>query len=164
MISSPSRLLPRPVVAGIGFASTIPAILAELPAKLPGVAITSVIEARARYLEYLRAGEAILDGGDGSDETADETATFVPEDDPLARAAADRQGPVPDAVSAADLPIENYEGLTLASIRARLPRLDAIDIETLRDYERAHGKRLPVLTMLENRLTKLARADDAPNG
>jgi hypothetical protein len=132
MISSPSRLLPRPVIAGIGFASTIPALLADLPARLPGVAISSVIEARARYLEYLRAGEALL----------------ASSDTPAA------------AVSATDLPIENYDGLSLAAIRARLPRLDVVDVENLRDYESTHAKRASVLTMLDNRLAKLARGTE----
>lgn len=149
MNSSPARRLPRPVVAGIGFASTIPALLAELPAKLPSIAITSAIEARTRYLEYLRAGEAILAGDGSEDGTAPGSS---PDGDPFAGAS---------AVDATDLPIKGYDELSVASIRARLPRLDAIDVEMLRDYERVHAKRLPVLTMLENRLAKLA-ADESP--
>jgi hypothetical protein len=54
------------------------------------------------------------------------------------------------------LPLEDYDHLTLGSLRARLPRLDAVALVQLRDYERAHAHRLPVLTMLENRIAKLA--------
>lgn len=53
------------------------------------------------------------------------------------------------------LPLEDYDHLTLGSLRARLPRLDAVALVQLRDYERAHAHRLPVLTMLENRLAKI---------
>ena len=54
------------------------------------------------------------------------------------------------------LPLEDYDHLTLGSLRARLPRLDAVSLVQLRDYERAHANRLPVLTMLENRIAKVA--------
>lgn len=53
------------------------------------------------------------------------------------------------------LPLEDYDHLTLGSLRARLPRLDAVALVQLLDYERAHAHRLPVLTMLENRIAKL---------
>ena len=54
------------------------------------------------------------------------------------------------------LPLEDYDHLTLGSLRARLSKLDAVTLVQLRDYERAHANRLPVLTMLENRIAKLA--------
>jgi hypothetical protein len=55
------------------------------------------------------------------------------------------------------LPLEDFDHLTLGSLRARLPRLDAVSLVQLRDYERAHAHRLPVLTMLENRIAKVAQ-------
>jgi hypothetical protein len=175
-MNSPASHLPRPLVAGIGFVSSIPALVAQLPGRLPGIAITSAIEARTKYLEYLRAGEAFLGGSDSGtasrgtdrdsvpDSVRDEAPVGPPaavpttaQDTvrPIAQAAFDRApaDPNPDA---ADLPIENYDGLSLASIRARLPRLDSVDVRDLIDYETAHAARLPVLTMLENRLAKLA--------
>ena len=183
-MNSPASHLPRPLIAGIGFVSSIPALVAQLPGRLPGIAITSAIEARTKYLEYLRAGEAFLGGADGAAARPGADRTTVPDssrggvrasvrDDapvappaavpnaaqdtvrPVAQAAFDRipADPNPDA---ADLPIENYDGLSLASIRARLPRLDSVDVRDLIDYETAHAARLPVLTMLENRLAKLA--------
>ncbi|HVF05124.1 MAG TPA: hypothetical protein VNA20_09805 [Frankiaceae bacterium] len=54
------------------------------------------------------------------------------------------------------LPLEDYDHLTLGSLRARLSKLDAVSLVQLRDYERAHANRLPVLTMLENRIARLA--------
>jgi hypothetical protein len=64
----------------------------------------------------------------------------------------------PGAVLTHDqLPLEDYDHLTLGSLRARLPRLDAVALVQLRDYERAHAHRLPVLTMLENRIAKVSQ-------
>jgi hypothetical protein len=53
------------------------------------------------------------------------------------------------------LPLPDYDHLTLASLRARLVRLDVTALTQLRDYERAHANRLPVVTMLENRIAKV---------
>lgn len=55
------------------------------------------------------------------------------------------------------LPLEDYDHLTLGSLRARLPRLDAVALVQLLDYERAHAHRLPVLTMIENRIAKISK-------
>lgn len=74
----------------------------------------------------------------------------------LALAAEDRAHQPEVVPLAANLPIENYDGLSLPQVRARLSRLSRSEVEALRDYESAHGRRLPILTMLENRLSKLA--------
>lgn len=55
-----------------------------------------------------------------------------------------------------ELPLADFDHLTLGSLRARLPKLDAVALIQLRDYERAHANRLPVLTMLENRIAKVS--------
>jgi hypothetical protein len=55
-----------------------------------------------------------------------------------------------------ELPLEDYDHLTLGSLRARLAKLDLIALAQLRDYERVHANRLPVLTMLENRIAKVS--------
>jgi hypothetical protein len=54
------------------------------------------------------------------------------------------------------LPLDDFDHLTLGSLRARLPRLDAVSLVQLLDYERAHAHRLPVLTMIENRIAKIS--------
>ncbi|HVF20507.1 MAG TPA: hypothetical protein VNA14_09720 [Mycobacteriales bacterium] len=56
----------------------------------------------------------------------------------------------------AELPLEDYDHLTIGSLRARIRRLDAPALVQLRDYERAHGNRLPVLMAFDNRLKTLA--------
>jgi hypothetical protein len=68
----------------------------------------------------------------------------------------DAAAATPGATLAHDrLPLDDYDHLTLGSLRARLAKLDAVALVQLRDYERAHAHRLPVLTMLENRLAKI---------
>jgi hypothetical protein len=56
---------------------------------------------------------------------------------------------------AADLPLANYDSLTIASLRARLRNLSADQLAQLIDYEKAHANRAEVITMFERRITKL---------
>lgn len=53
------------------------------------------------------------------------------------------------------LPVANYDGLTIASLRARLRSLDPAQLRVLIDYEKAHAGRADVMTMFERRITKL---------
>lgn len=73
----------------------------------------------------------------------------------LIAAVADRDQAPPVAVEHAALPLPDYDHLTLGSLRSRLRRLSAADLAVLRDYEAAHARRLPVLSLLENRIAKL---------
>jgi len=67
-----------------------------------------------------------------------------------------RRQPAPGAaLQPADLPLDDYDHLTLGSLRARLRGLTVDDLLALRAYERAHANRLPIITMLENRIAKL---------
>jgi hypothetical protein len=56
----------------------------------------------------------------------------------------------------ADLPVPTYDQLTHASLRARLRKLSAEQVEMLREYEAAHAAREEIITMYDNRLAKLA--------
>jgi hypothetical protein len=66
---------------------------------------------------------------------------------------------VPDVAAAsevaAELPLANYDSLTIASLRARLRNLSADQLAQLIDYEKAHANRAEVITMFERRITKL---------
>src|SRR5215469_6006960 len=63
---------------------------------------------------------------------------------------------VPAAATAAgQLPVPNYDDLSVASLRARLRNLSADQIGQLIDYEKAHAGRADVITMFERRLAKL---------
>jgi hypothetical protein len=55
----------------------------------------------------------------------------------------------------AQLPVPNYDALSLASLRARLRNLDAAQVRQLLDYEKANAARPDLLTMYERRLSKL---------
>ena len=60
------------------------------------------------------------------------------------------------AAPAGDLPVPNYDDLSVASLRARLRNLSADQISQLIDYEKAHAGRADVITMFERRIAKLA--------
>jgi len=60
------------------------------------------------------------------------------------------------AVAAGQLPVPNYDDLSVASLRARLRNLSADQISQLIDYEKAHAGRADVITMFERRIAKLA--------
>lgn len=53
------------------------------------------------------------------------------------------------------LPLPDFDHLTLGSIRGRLRRLSLPELVQLREYEGAHGNRPPIVTMLDNRIAKL---------
>jgi hypothetical protein len=63
--------------------------------------------------------------------------------------------PEAPVLPADELPIEDFDHLTLGSLRARLARLDAVELGQLLAYERAHANRANVMTMLENRIAKV---------
>jgi hypothetical protein len=62
-----------------------------------------------------------------------------------------------------ELSIPNFDHLTLAQVRGRLRRLSVDELVLLRNYERAHADRLPIVTMLDNRISKVAD-DSTPGG
>ena len=55
-----------------------------------------------------------------------------------------------------ELPLPDYDHMTLGSLRGRLRSLTVEELVAVRDYEKAHADRLPVITLLENRIVKLA--------
>ena len=89
-----------------------------------------------------------------------------PEAAPEAPAAVPQLGAVPAAepdvserVPAGDPRVPGWDELTLGSIRARLRRLSEDDLVALHDYEERRAARADVLSMLQNRLTKVRSAD-----
>jgi hypothetical protein len=78
----------------------------------------------------------------------------VPESAAESQQAATEPAVSPEA-SATPLPVPNYDGLTVPSLRARLRTLDPAQLRTLVDYEKAHAGRAEVLTMFERRIAKL---------
>ena len=73
--------------------------------------------------------------------------------------AVDAAAGAPVADAEPDVPLPNYDELSIASLRARLRNLDAAQVKLLAEYERAHAARADVITMFERRLAKLEAGD-----
>lgn len=61
-----------------------------------------------------------------------------------------------------ELPLPDYDHLTLGALRGRMRSLDLPQLISIRAYEKAHADRLPIVTMLDNRIAKLANDPTAP--
>jgi hypothetical protein len=62
----------------------------------------------------------------------------------------------PAPAPSAELPLANYDELTIASLRARLRNLSADQLGQLIEYEKTHASRTDVISMFERRVAKLA--------
>lgn len=67
--------------------------------------------------------------------------------------------PAGDTLSHDALPLEDYDHLTIGTLRARIRKLTVGELLQLREYEHAHANRLPVVKMFDNRLTALTKQD-----
>jgi hypothetical protein len=54
-----------------------------------------------------------------------------------------------------ELPIPDFDNISIGSLRARLRPLTVEQLVTLREWEQAHANRLNVITTLDNRIAKL---------
>jgi hypothetical protein len=72
---------------------------------------------------------------------------------------------VPEPAVTADgevvAPLPNYDGLSVASLRARLRNLDVAQLRQLVEYEQAHANRADIITMFTRRIAKL-QAETTP--
>jgi hypothetical protein len=59
------------------------------------------------------------------------------------------------APAAGDLPVPNYDELSVPSLRARMRSLNAAQLQVLIDYESSHAGRAAVLAMFERRIAKV---------
>lgn len=55
-----------------------------------------------------------------------------------------------------DLPIPDFDNISIGSLRARLRALSVEDLVVLRQWEEEHANRLNVITTLDNRIAKVA--------
>jgi hypothetical protein len=62
------------------------------------------------------------------------------------------------------LPLPDYDHLPLPGLTSRVRTLDADGVRALLEYERGHGDRLPVVTVLQNRLTELEQGAQPSGG
>ena len=64
----------------------------------------------------------------------------------------------------ADLPLADYDHMTLGALRGRLRSLTVEQLVQIRDYEKSKADRLPVVTMLDNRIARLAATGTPTTG
>lgn len=57
-----------------------------------------------------------------------------------------------------DLPLPDFDNISIGSLRARLRNLTVEDLETLLAWEQEHAKRVQVVTLLSNRIHKVSAA------
>ena len=85
---------------------------------------------------------------------ADEEAAAVSAEAEIQAAEPKVQAAAPTS-GQSDLPLANYDELSVPSLRARLRNLTAAQVATLVEYEKAHADRAEVVTMFERRIAKL---------
>jgi hypothetical protein len=87
-----------------------------------------------------------------------EAAAVTKPTKPAPRKAAKAKAAEPKAAepaAAADLPLANYDELTVNSLRARMTKLSPDQLTVLIDYEKAHQGRDEVVGMLERRIIRI---------
>lgn len=153
MKERPASLL-RAMFAGFGsLMSVVDKVRSKPAAEAPAAATPSPApEATATPTETAAnaaaaAPEAAAEPTAPAPESATETpATETPAAKTEASAASEPSG---------ELPLANYDELTVASLRARLRHLSNDDLTQLMTYEKAHQNRPEVIKMFQNRLIKM---------
>ncbi|MDQ1710230.1 MAG: hypothetical protein QOG49_1615 [Frankiaceae bacterium] len=116
------------------------------------------------------AGTAMLDGTPAEPAAAGPTedpwsgGPLQPVDDILdtvvitgADAAAVEGLPGGETLSHDALPLEDFDHLTIGTLRARIRKLSVGELLQLREYEHAHADRIAVVKMFDNRIAVLAK-------
>lgn len=175
---------PAPLAAAVGLVAAtadgvrrIPSLLVGLPPSVARQVETARQVARERYDELALHGRDVLAGrhagvaGD-ADPDADALTVLIeapeppPPVPPLGRTEVVE---IPEDVleevaqltpggelAHADLPLPDFDHQTVPQLRGRLRTLALPELVQLRDYEQAHARRLPVLTLLDNRIATLS--------
>ena len=149
---------PSPLVAAVGLVATAADGLRRLPHTLGSAGQAAL----RRYDEFAVRGQHVLAGDPHS------AVAPVPEpvpEPPIGRRPAvvlpdDVQEEVAQLTPGADLghdelPLSDFDHQTVPQLRGRLRTLGLAELVQLRDYEQAHAARVPVLTLLDNRIAKL---------
>ena len=165
---------PSPLVAAVGLVATAADGLRRLPHTLGSAGQAAL----RRYDELAVRGQHVLAGDPPPDVVAPVpeavpeppigTVAPVPEavpEPPIGRTPAvelpdDVQEEVAQLTPGADLghdelPLSDFDHQTVPQLRGRLRTLGLAELVQLRDYEQAHAARVPVLTLLDNRIAKL---------
>jgi hypothetical protein len=134
----PTRQAPRP--AATPAAKATPATKATPAAGVPATAATA--SKAARPAKSAPSAEAVAAGAPGAVTDKVEKVT--------------EQLDIDEPESRDELPIPDFDNVSLGSLRARLRSLSIEDLVRLREWEQAHANRLPVVTLLDNRIAKVS--------
>ncbi len=135
------------------------------PAPVPEPAPVSSAERAPEPRDFDKTGNVRLLTGEKAG--AGDAAATVTEEPALAGepalAVAQEPAVAEEAVADADAgpPLPNYDGLSIASLRARLRNLDVAQLRQLVEYEQAHANRADVIAMFTRRIAKL-QAETTP--
>ncbi|MGI8535454.1 MAG: hypothetical protein ACR2K2_02970 [Mycobacteriales bacterium] len=177
--------VPTPVAAALGIVPTVVGGVRRLPGKavqLPVIALSSALNgldnARREYDALAKRGEQLLARLRGT--SLDQVEEVADDEEPKGMPTPKATQPDAtrlDTAAARDvvqtveqvaqqlggevpthdnLPLPDYDHLTLGSLRGRMRSLDLPQLVAVREYEKAHADRLPIVTMLDNRIAKLA--------
>lgn len=156
VIPTPLRALAGLAAATIDEARRAPKRLVALPVVAVSTVLQASLAAQQRYADLVVRGDELLAQLQSDDDSRPGWATF---DDDLPADLADDpvpgSGPDPAAGTAAGTaaaPVEGYDDLSIAALRARLRSLSTRQLEALLAYEERRRNRPPYLTMLQNRL------------
>ena len=97
----------------------------------------------------------------GPEAVAPETVTPEAAPQAVAAEAPAAEAAAPAAEASDELPLANYDTLTVASLRARLRTLSVPQLRILVDYEKAHQGREEVTGMFERRIAKIVAGETA---
>jgi hypothetical protein len=187
--------LPAPVAAALGLVPTVLDGVRRLPGKaatFPVLAVSSALTvmetARREYDELALRGERFVEQWRGREEPPAAPDAEAPKSEPTpvqevstptrvdtaatpdvveTVEAVAAQVEAPEVTSHDELPLPDYDHMTLGSLRGRLRSLTVEQLVQVRDYEKAHAHRLPVVTLLDNRIAKLVTdptAEPSPGG
>jgi len=160
---APAAQAPAAAEAPAAEAPAAEAPAAEAPAAEQAPAGKNTPEAS----DFDKTGNVRLLGGDkaGTDTVTEEAAQTAVAGEAAQTPAGgkDADGKDADGKDAgavdAGMPLPNYDGLSIASLRARLRNLDVAQVRQLAEYEKAHAARDDVLVMYERRIAKLEAGD-----
>ena len=118
---------------------------AETPAPAPAPAPAAT--------QATQAAEAVAEPATVAAETVAPEETAAAETVTAKEPSASAEAAAPETV--AELPLANYDELTVASLRARLRNLSIASLTQLIEYEKGHAARADVITMFERRIAKI---------
>jgi hypothetical protein len=133
--------------------------VAVLPADPPADVVTEAVDELAGAVDAelaVQLPESVAD--DLADDLAADTVATVADEEVAEATQTAAAGTVPDAAGSETVrtpPVEDYDSVSIPTLRGRLRTFDAELVTALLDYERATRSRAPYVTLLSNRLAKL---------